>query len=79
MPFYDLRCSACSHEFTTRASISARSSGEITCPACGGRQLEGVFKSVTIILNRNKGCDSCEGPAVPSHRCGGGCGCGHSH
>jgi cobalamin-dependent methionine synthase I len=32
-----------------------------------------------VILNRNKGCDSCEGPAAPSrsHQCGGGCCGGH--
>lgn len=79
MPFYELRCKACSHEFTLRASISARSNKEIICPSCGSSELEGIYKTVNVILNRNKGCDACDGPAAsaPAHRCGGGCGCGH--
>jgi len=79
MPFYELRCKACSREFNIRASINARSSREISCPDCGSRELEGIYKTVNVILNRNKGCDSCEGPAMPSrtHQCGGGCCGGH--
>ena len=73
MPYYDLRCESCQHEFNLKASIRERSEGQLHCPHCGSTQLAGQFKQVNILRYRGRDCDVCSGQSVAR---GGGCGCG---
>jgi len=69
MPFYDLKCSKCGHEFNVMAKMSERSEKLIKCPECGSNELEAVFKNVNIVQSRKS-----EGGECPNiHRCGGCC------
>jgi len=52
MPFYDLKCSKCGHEFNVMAKMSERTEKLIKCPECGSNELDAVFKSVNIIQSR---------------------------
>ena len=74
MPFYDLKCENCQHDFEIKASISERSENLIKCPQCGSTELAAVFKNVNVISSLNS-CDSCEGSTVSrsAHCCSGGC------
>ena len=68
MPFYDLRCFACAEEFNIRATVAQREQRQITCPACGGYDLQPVFKSAQFVVK------TAEAPACPnSHICGAHC------
>ena len=45
MPFYDLRCKSCAHEFNVRATMAEKSEGRIPCPDCGSKDMATVYKS----------------------------------
>ena len=68
MPYYDLKCADCEHEFNTKATLSDRTGGAIRCPACGSFRLETIFRKVNIIRSRSDMADSCP-------MGGGACGC----
>jgi putative FmdB family regulatory protein len=71
MPFYDLRCTACSEEFNVMAKMSEREQKLIKCPKCGSTELEAVFSNVNIVQSRK----TPEMPACPNaHKCNGCCG-----
>jgi putative FmdB family regulatory protein len=72
MPYYDLRCESCQHEFNQKASIQERSEGLMRCPVCGSGKLASMFKQVNILRFRGRDCDVCPGQAVTRN---GGCGC----
>lgn len=80
MPYYDLRCEKCQHEFTIKASIQARTDGSLRCPDCSSDELATVYKKVNVLKYKGKDCDVCPGagPSAPRGCCGGGC-CGHGH
>jgi putative FmdB family regulatory protein len=80
MPYYDLRCEKCTHEFSVKATMQERSDGQIQCPACGSGELATVYRKVNILKYKGKDCDVCPGPAAPMAR-GGCCGgaCSHRH
>lgn len=70
MPFYNLRCKVCGHEFEKYASISERA--DIVCPECGKKKLETVMgntSAAVIIKNEAKGANACPN----AHICGGCC------
>lgn len=66
MPFYDLRCSECKNEFRISASIAERTEKRLTCPGCGSRDLEAVFKAANFSIKNENKCPN-------SHICGAGC------
>ncbi|HIW74122.1 MAG TPA: zinc ribbon domain-containing protein [Firmicutes bacterium] len=45
MPFYALRCRRCGHTFEKQATVSQRSEGAISCPSCGGTDLDTDYSS----------------------------------
>ena len=69
MPFYDLKCTKCGHEFNVMAKMSEREGKLIKCPQSQDNQLEAVFKSVNIVSSR-----SSEKDCPNRHVCGGCCG-----
>jgi putative FmdB family regulatory protein len=75
MPYYDLKCSECEHEFNARASMDERSTAAIRCPACGSVRLETIFRKVNILRSRRdvpEGCPAEAGGACPGGCCGSG-------
>ena len=74
MPFYDLRCTACNHEFNIQASWVDKEAASIPCPVCGDFKLNTVFKSAPNYLKTQEEESSCP----HSHVCGSGC-CHYPH
>ena len=57
MPFYDLECRGCGHEFNAYATITERTSNEIKCPECGGIEHQTILKDgAAIIVKKDEGC-----------------------
>lgn len=80
MPYYDLRCEACKHEFNVKATVQERTEGHISCPSCGSKSLATIYRKVNVLQYRGKDCDAC--PSTDSPARGGGCcggACGHRH
>ncbi|MBN1424846.1 zinc ribbon domain-containing protein [Candidatus Fermentibacteria bacterium] len=48
MPTYDFHCSSCGKDFSTILSIAARGEDAIVCPACGSKNVEQQFTSVSV-------------------------------
>lgn len=69
MPFYDLKCDKCSHEFNIMAKMSEKTEKLIKCPKCGSNELSSVFKNINITKSRSSDASDC--PNI--HRCGGCC------
>lgn len=70
MPYYDLTCTACGHDYNKKASIAEKENGNILCPACG------ADKPATRYGKRNSLTTSSRdaAPACPNaHVCGGCC------
>ena len=75
MPYYDLRCEECQKEHNIKASIQERVSGQMSCPSCGSKKLETVYKRVNILKYHGKDCDVCPSSSDgPVSCCAGGCG-----
>jgi putative FmdB family regulatory protein len=70
MPYYDLKCADCEHEFNAKASMDERSAQAIRCPACGSFRLETVFRKVNVVKSRGDLPESCP---VDGGGCSGGC------
>ncbi|MBI5166656.1 MAG: zinc ribbon domain-containing protein [candidate division NC10 bacterium] len=45
MPTYEFRCQNCNKEFIVTLSLREREAGEVTCPDCGGKELESLLSS----------------------------------
>jgi putative FmdB family regulatory protein len=71
MPYYDLKCADCENEFNAKASMDARTTGAIQCPACGSYRLETIFRKVNLVRSRGDVPEGC--PAEAGGDCGGGC------
>jgi len=70
MPYYDLRCTSCSHTFNQKASVAEKSELRIPCPACGSTALETDFKRAPAAVMKSSG----EPAACPhAHLCGAAC------
>lgn len=66
MPNYEFSCAACGEGFTMEMTVSERGGAQISCPACGSRETNQVFRAVHI-NTRKASCDEAGG-------CGAGCG-----
>jgi putative FmdB family regulatory protein len=72
MPFYDLRCGNCGEDFNIHATVAQREQKQILCPACGGHDLQPVFKAANFTVK------TATAPECPhSHICGPSC--HHAH
>lgn len=78
MPFYSLICRRCGHSFEKQASIAQRSGRAISCPECGGTDLDPDYstgKSAAIRSAAPQGGEA--GLSGCPHAAGCGCcGCG---
>ena len=70
MPFYNLKCKACGHEFEKYASVSEKNL--LSCPECGKKKLQTILgnKSAAVIIKDGK---TGENPCPNAHICGGCC------
>lgn len=48
MPTYEFHCNACGKDFTNILSVSERTSRTITCPACGSKDVEQKYTSISV-------------------------------
>lgn len=71
MPFYDLHCKECDHEFNAYATITERTEKQIACPECGGVEHNTILKDGAAIIVKNSGGDCPSGGCCP--------GCKHAH
>jgi len=67
MPYYDLFCPVCDREYNISASMTEKSRKTISCPECGSRDLQTVFKTPPAYIKKS----AVECPN--SHICGAGC------
>ena len=72
LPYYDLRCAACQTAFSIKATVKDRTDKSISCPDCGARDLETIYRKVHILRYKNKDCDVCPGSSAFSGGCRGG-------
>ncbi|MGI6326933.1 MAG: FmdB family zinc ribbon protein [Saccharofermentanales bacterium] len=59
MPYYDLSCKNCLHQFNVKATIQERSDRLIRCPECQSTELEAIYRTVNFVRRLNKDCDVC--------------------
>lgn len=69
LPYYELRCENCKHEFTVKASIQERTEKQIYCPSCQSNELANIYRTVNILRYKNKACDHCPGLPDTQHGC----------
>ncbi len=70
MPLYEYRCDACDHRFEILQRLG-EGAGGLTCPSCGGADLEKQFSTFSASTSGVGGTSTAAGAAV-----GGAPGCG---
>ncbi len=73
MPYYQLKCADCDHEFEAKASMEERGSQAIRCPSCGSFRMETLFRNLNVIRTRGDK-NACESGACRSGCAFGNCG-----
>lgn len=52
MPMYEFVCGDCHKGFEVIRSLSALTTGNVTCPNCGSKNVERVWSSVYAITSK---------------------------
>lgn len=68
MPDYEFRCAGCGADFHVEMPMSERAGARPVCPACGGADVEQVYRSVHI-NTRKASCGHDGACACGEHCC----------
>jgi putative FmdB family regulatory protein len=62
MPFYEYRCIDCTHKFETYLTYQEFESRSISCPQCGGSQVQRIIKPIRITRSDEDRLESLANP-----------------
>jgi len=56
MPYYDLYCQQCEKEYVVEATIKEKAAKKISCPECGSRDMQTLFKAPPAFIKKAAEC-----------------------